>query len=252
MSGNHFPKWNSFSLAIPQGMPNPTAFRFGERIAHMHSNRLSALGFPRMRRTILALLIFTTITCGMVKTVSASPDCSKWIADYRQKLEADRQVQRLIRAKRRMHAYLKTKVHKEQKPKPVLVRTVARPRPRRPHLTPEEALRRFKIECGDLPTETSDGPLLPYDPTPAFTLARNFSPVVSADTPLASPPLSPQIPSGPNTPILPINPSPPGPPLMPPPGPPVTPPVPEPSSIVLVTSGLAGVAAIVRRRRENR
>jgi len=209
-----------------------------------------------MRRRLILTLLLLTVSVGTARTVAASPDCSKWVAEYRQKLENDQRVRRAMVAQRRARAYAKRKVAGYVKPKPRVVTASDHPRPRRPHLTPAEMMKRFKIVCGDLPNDET-ATALPPEPPPAYALARPFTPGVENPVPVDTPP--PTItglipPVTPETPLVPSTPSIPTGPGIPPIGPPVIPPappaVPEPNTLLMVASGVAGLARMAYRKRK--
>jgi len=204
-----------------------------------------------MRRRLILTLLLLTVSVGTARTVAASPDCSKWVAEYRQKLENDQRVRRAVVAQRRARAYARRKVAGYVKPKPRVV-TASHPRPRRPHLTPAEMMKRFNIVCGDLPNDETATALPPQLP-PTFALARPFTPGVENTIPVDTPPPTIAPPVSPVTPETPLAPSFPTGPGIPPIGPPVIPPtppaVPEPNTLLMVASGVAGLARMVYRKR---
>lgn|SRR6187402_1881225 len=206
-----------------------------------------------MRRRLILTLLLLTVSVGTARTVAASPDCSKWVAEYRQKLENDQRVRRAVVAQRRARAYAKRKVAGYIKPKPRVITASTHPRPRRPHLTPAEMMKRFKIVCGDLPDDETATALPPQLP-PAFALARPFTPGVENNVPVDTPPptitgLVPPV-TPPVSPIVPSIPTGPGiPPIGPPVIPPTPPAVPEPNTLLMVASGVAGLARMAYRKR---
>ncbi len=223
-----------------------------------------------MRRLmyLLILVIFVGIsaTC-----VNASTDCERWFKAYREQLAHTRQLQRVAAAKRRAKLYAQRKLAGYvPKPKP---KTVVKSGPR---MTRVQTLHHFDLACGELPEDGSDGggtiaeegqpPFLSHpmddglDLEPAGLdqmIAENDAPPYggsesSPDSPPGGyPNYGPPVGGG----------GPPGggggtpgggqtvpPPNSPPPPPPATPEVPEPGSLVLVLTGMAGAAGAMRRR----
>jgi hypothetical protein len=207
-----------------------------------------------MRRRLVLTLLLLTVSVGTARTVAASPDCSKWVAEYRQKLENDQRVRRAMATQRRARAYMKRKVAGYVKPKPRVINVADHPRPRRPRLTPADLMKRFKIVCGDLPDDET-ATVLPPDPPPAFALARPFIPGVENNVPIDTPPptVTGLVPTTPQSPPIPSIPTGPGiPPIEPPPpvNPPIPPAVPEPNTLLMVASGVAGLARMAYRKRK--
>ncbi len=215
---------------------------------------------------ILVCLVSISATC-----VNASTDCERWFAAYRQEVAHNRQVQRIAAAKRRARLYAQRKLSGyTPKPKPT---TVVKPGTR---MTRKQTLHHFDLACGALPEDEPDAPVIAEEkPLPPFNgwadddhldldsadfggmIAENDYPAYGEDG--APPPDAPQggypnygppvggggTPSGGGpsvgtTGLPPDNP--------PPPPPAQTPAVPEPSSIVLMLTGVAGAAGAVRRR----
>ena len=216
---------------------------------------------------LLVMFVSASATC-----VNASTDCERWFAAYKQELAHTRQVQRIAAAKRRAKLYAKRKIAQLQTPpKPKLIRTSA------PRMTRKETLHHFELACGIMPDDDTDAPVIAEEPLPPFVehplndgidllpvamgdlIAENDSPPAFN---LQNPPDS----TSPN-----------GPPVYVPPftgG--ITPPgggtgggstvpsrhaparhasaparvsdVPEPSSIVFITTGIVGVAGAFKRR----
>jgi hypothetical protein len=219
-----------------------------------------------MRRLLYLLLLVTFVSISAT-CVNASTDCERWFAAYRQELAHNRQVQRIAAAKRRAKLYAQRKMAGYiPKPKP---KTILKPGPR---MTRRQTLHHFDLACGTLPVDEPDAPVIAEEkPLPPFEswahddyldldsadfggmIAENDFPSYGGD---GAPPDSPQ--GGyPNygPPVggggMPPGGGPPGGGTTvdnPPPPPPQTPEVPEPSSIVLMLTGVAGAAGVVRRR----
>lgn len=215
-----------------------------------------------MRRLLylLTLVLFVSIsaTC-----VNASTDCERWFKAYRQELAHTRQLQRIAAAKRRARLYAQRKLAgyvPKTKPK-----TVVKPGPR---MTRKQTLHHFDLACGALPEEESDDAVMIAEetPPPFFNshplddrldvepasvdemIAENEAPPPfdgggsappSGGYPNYGPPVGGGVPRTPpnQPPIPPSNPVPPD-----------TPAVPEPGSLALVLTGVAGAAGVLRRR----
>ena len=215
-----------------------------------------------MRRLIylslLVLVVGISATC-----VNASTDCERWYVAYRQELAHTRTLQRAAAAKRRAKLYAQRKLAGYvPKPKPTVVRASG------PRMTRKQTLHHFELACGVLPEDETDTPLIAEEVPPKFsehplnddldliptgiddTIAENDVPPLPVDglppgggAPVYYPPFTgavtpPGSPGGGSTPSTPSNPTPPAPP----------PAVPEPSSYVLMLTGLAGAAGSVRRK----
>lgn len=205
------------------------------------------------KRLSLFILLFAITSVAGLKAVAASTDCDKWLKQYQDELANAAPVQHL---KKHVHhlAHL-------VKPHPRVAVAAIPPvhRPIVPKLTPAEMLRRFHVLC-DTPTEEAE--ITPTE-SPAFLVPAIVTPPPVEIATAAIPPL-PGVPvtsTTPVTPVSPIIPPPPvgapGLPIIPPPGQPgqptqpitpVTPPVPEPSSIVLMLTGVAGIATRAFRK----
>lgn len=109
-----------------------------------------------MRRGLFSLLLFAVIFAS-ASGVSASTDCERWLAEYKQSLAKKPAAQKLLAARRRARAYAHRKVQRLT----VAIHHVTRPHPTRisstrPKLTPEQMRHRFEVLCGDLPVSPSD------------------------------------------------------------------------------------------------
>lgn len=219
--------------------------------------------------------LFLLLGAVSIQTVSAaSTDCDRWLREYKQALADSQPVKTLVAAKKRARSVVPNKT-------PVVASSPVH-HIRTPKLSPQEMLRRFHILCGDLPPDNEVG-LVPQTPL-QMLVPRSLDvpvtdlmapPVVAAPpttggTPtqiglVATPPLGvvPPVISVPATPSQPGSPSgptappsgdlPPTSPITPvPPDTPVTPaPVPEPSSLVLLLTGFAGLATLGFKRAVN-
>ena len=216
-------------------------------------------------RRLFHLLILVMVVSISATCVNASTDCERWFKEYRLQLAHLRQVQRIATAKRRAKLYAQRKLAGYiPKPKPVI-----KPGPR---MTPKQALRHFELACGALPEDETIDPVIAETPPAPFEhyVKEDHPDVLPAEFADVLPPEYiapyggngyPDYPGGgyPNMPppvgggaYLPPS-GPPGggqtlPPGTPPPTPPDTPDVPEPSSIVLMLTGVAGAAGALRRR----
>jgi hypothetical protein len=215
-----------------------------------------------MRRLIHLLLLVLVVSISAT-CVNASTDCERWFKEYRLQLAHSRQLQHIAAIKRRAKRYAQRKLAGYvPKPKPVV-----KPGPR---MTPKQALHHFELACGALPEDEPIDPVIAENPPPPFEHyvkddSLDTTPAELEDTlpPNDIPPYGgnsyPNYPSG----GYPTNPPPvgggnflpPGGPTgggatLPPPNspPPPLPPVPEPSSIVLMLTGVAGAAGALRNR----
>lgn len=228
-----------------------------------------------MRRLIQLLLLVFFVTASATG-VRASTDCERWFATYKQELAHNKSVQRIEAARRRARMYARHKLAGYVRPAPE-----NRPHPHHRPMSRKETLEHFELACGVLPEESRDHPLIaeetPIDFTPARPLYRGLGLIPTEDVgqlPLNGIPPYRGYADGGNGPSGDGPPmyyptlgsaggggrnesSPPGAPVPPtsPPGspgtfssPPTPPVVPEPSSYVLMLTGLAGAIGVVRRR----
>jgi hypothetical protein len=199
-----------------------------------------------MRRLTYLLLLISFVSISAT-CVNASTDCERWFASYRQELAHTRSVQRIAAARRRAKLYAQRKLA----PKPTLVRAKS------PRMNRRQTLHHFELACGVLPENETDAPVIAEEtPAPFAEHALNdgVDLLPATDGELIA---ENEAPAAPSTGGSPSFPSPPGgpavaiPPFTGPPGSntPVPPPaVPEPSSCILVLTGLAGAAGEIRRR----
>jgi PEP-CTERM motif len=203
-----------------------------------------------MRRLIYLLLLVMFVSASAT-CVNASTDCERWFVAYRQELAHARSIQRIAAAKRRAKLYAQRKLagYVAPKPKPKLILAHS------PRMTRKQTLHHFDLACGVLPEESADAPIISEEtPLPFYghplgdeidllpaalgnLIAQNDvppPPTNDGPPPGGGPPISIPPFTGGVTP----------PPVVPPP-PPV---VPEPSSYILMLTGLAGAAGAVRRR----
>lgn len=182
----------------------------------------------RRKRTtrwlVAAVVLCSAMSC--IAPVLYASDCSRWVAEYKQGILQRRAARRLAAAKFRLTA---------------LIRPTAplhHPSHRRP-MGPLEALHRFQIDCGDFATPEL-APKLASLPVIAPPLAVEFPAIAPPDLPTpAFTQVAEAVPPLQNVPVTstPLD------------SVPVVGAVPEPTSLLLVASGLAVGAAAVRRRR---
>jgi PEP-CTERM motif len=216
-----------------------------------------------MRRLVYFLILVLVV--GVSATgVSASTDCERWFAEYHSELVHSQQVQRLAAAKRRAKRYAMRKLAGYVKPAPKPNLTPVHHIPRGPRMSPHDALHKVELACGILPEETGSQPLLseeePAEFIPDLTPADEVGLLPGFDGPgtllpeesvptapvfSEAPPGAPGIPGGGAPIYTPPFTTPPHTSTVAPPPPPV---VPEPSSFVLLLTGFAGAAGVVRRR----
>jgi hypothetical protein len=225
-----------------------------------------------MRRLLLFLVVFLVVASAATG-VHASTDCERWFIAYKNTLAQTSAAKHLIAAKHRAHRYVHRKLAALHKPKPATRPRVLAARFQRPKMTREEALRRFNVACGDLPDDMPTTQMVqeeepkpdylahplhgdaPIDPANGGFVAENVLPPIPGGGGWGSggsyPPGSGGgygggggAPGGPS----PHRPAPPTGGNPPPDGPPPVSTVPEPGSIVLLLTGIAGAAGMVRRR----
>lgn len=230
-----------------------------------------------MRRPTI-ILGFVLLAATAATGVSASTDCQRWLKEYKESIAKANAARRLLRAKHRLQHLVKPKMVRVAKPQ------TTKPHPMHPRLSRAEMLRRFEVECGELPQEQLLTRMLVQPEGPSEYVSGRGLPeeMLGLDEPtdflgLLEPVDAPSFLS---TTALPPGTS--GGGITIPPGfpgvgggggnggggngggggtggdtggtpgggggtTPVTP-VPEPESIVLMLTGLAGVAGVVRRR----
>ena len=226
-----------------------------------------------MRKRLPYFLLFVAVSSvAGLKSIAASPDCDKWLKQYQDELANAPAVKKVVH-----HVH-----HLVHHPRPQrLVNAAYIPpvhRPVVPKLSPAEMMKRFHVLC-DVPEEevevqpamtegfipvplvtppptemaTAIVPPLPGHPVLTSQPVQPVSPVLPP-APVGAPgipfvpitpggPILPGQPGGP-TPVLPVQP---GQPITP--GTPATPPVPEPSSLVLMLTGAAGIGSRLMRRK---
>jgi hypothetical protein len=205
-----------------------------------------------MRRLIYLLLLISFVSISAT-CVNASTDCERWFVAYRQELAHTRSVQRIAAAKRRARLYAQRKLAGYVAPKPKVVLA------RGPRMTPRQTLHHFELACGVLPEDGADTPAISEETPGPFTehplndgidlLPAGLDQMIAENDVPAPPPTeggSSGFPSAGGPPIY----TPPftgglTPPHVTPPPPPV---VPEPSSYILLLTGMAGAFGAIRSR----
>lgn len=138
-----------------------------------------------MRNPALITAVLFIAVGGCAESISNSPECERWIADYSHKLAESQPVQEITRQKRTIKQYVHRTIGTVS-PKPKMVRTVSPIDPLRPGLTPKQMMRRFQVLCGDLPPVATAMLLPPVTPpapaTPAM-IPGTFVPSTPASTP---------------------------------------------------------------------
>jgi hypothetical protein len=224
-----------------------------------------------MRRLLLFLAVFLVVASAATG-VHASTDCERWFIAYKNSLAQTAAAKHLIAAKHRAHRYVHRKLAAFHAPKPADKPKILPARFQRPKMTREEALHRFNLACGDMPEDAPTTEIVhEAAPKPDY-LADHLHRDVPLEKPIEGGVIAenvmPTLPpggagwgsgggyppgigggfggfGGGGTPPGTKNPHPPGNP--PPDAPPVSP-VPEPGSIVLLLTGVAGAAGVVLRR----
>jgi hypothetical protein len=119
-----------------------------------------------MRRFVYLLLLVLFVSASAT-CVSASTDCERWYAAYRQELAHSRQVQRIAAAKRRAKLYAQRKIAQVQPaPKPKLVPAS------HPRMTRKQTLHHIDLACGVLPEGGGDEPLVAEETPGPFSAER--------------------------------------------------------------------------------
>lgn len=227
-----------------------------------------------MRKPLL-LLLAVVLAGFSAEAVSASPDCQRWLADYKTALAQKTAAQHLLAARNRARQAARRKLAQLTLPsRPVHPPT--RASSTRPHLSPLQMLKHFDLLCGDLPVENQvlddrmspeelisevalggpldvpaivdDGTLIAENILPSFPLTALPTSGVNPAPPVFGPVLGGGFaPAAPGSPSGPVRPGTPGAPPVVTPVAPISP-VPEPGSVVLVLTGVAGaLAAGVKR-----
>jgi len=209
----------------------------------------------RSMRRLFYLLLLALAVSASATAVSASTDCERWFAAYRTELAHSHKLQRLAAARRRARRYAQRKLAGYVKP-------VAKPKPavhlpHGPRMTPHDALRKVDLACGVLPEIIADQPLLseetPGEFIPEIPAADEVGLLSGFDGPgvilpedMPVPPAFSQAPPGMSGGGAPVY----TPPFTTPAGEktPLPPVVPEPSTFILMLTGLAGTAEAARRR----
>lgn len=101
-------------------------------------------------RILVTTVLMVAIGGGAAESVATSPECERWISDYRQKLAQSHPV----RTVEKQHGRLKKYVHRQiavLTHKPTGTRLASTHDPLRPRFSPQEMVKRFQVLCGDLP-----------------------------------------------------------------------------------------------------
>ena len=197
--------------------------------------------FRSRRKNTFRWIVFAIILCSAMSCVApvlyATTDCSRWLAEYKQGILQRRAARRLRAARYRLTTMIR-------RPGPV------HPHPMLRRMSPLESLRRFQIDCGEIvPPEVPPNPpviawpVLPVEPTLAFV---DFGEVPPQFPPPSTPEIvvPPDVPPLINVPTTPVETA--------VAVPPVTGITPEPSSLLLVLTGAAGLAEVTRRKNRRR
>jgi hypothetical protein len=222
-----------------------------------------------MRRFLLFLVAFLVVASAATG-VQASTECERWFIAYKNALAHSKSVHQLRVASHRVRRFVHRKLSTLTKPKPSNKPKVLRARVHRRPKTREEMLRSFNLACGgELPDGSTPPLLLKGDDLPPFPPAQPDIPLDRGDDGVAmiatnALPLLPPMggyppneggpgPGGPGGIGYPGGPAPHIPDSPPSGGTPDGPPpsvssVPEPGSVVLVLTGIAGAAGMMRRR----
>ena len=209
-----------------------------------------------MRRLWVALLlILVSVSVATGVRLHALTECERWIAEYRDTLAKSPGVQRANAVRHRVGRYVRHKVTLKK----ASGARILSARYMRPKMSREEALRKMEFACGSIELDqpalsdlaASPVPVfvpaaaedIPAPPAPPVFVAQNVLPP-DGGFPIGGIPIAPNFPgAGGGTP-------PGGGTVIPPPPPPPPPPAqtPEPGSLILMATGLAGAAVAFRRR----
>jgi hypothetical protein len=210
----------------------------------------------RNRSIVVLFALFIAFSVASATGVQASTECEKWLTDYKTQLAKTNAAHKLAAAKRRA----RQKIAAIKKPAPKVLPA----RYPRPKMSREEMERRFKLACGDIPdtaappqllAENKGAPFVP--PTNAWYGDDGVDMAPGEDSAflpnLDSPTYANNIPPDDGGGVPPGTPSFGGPGGGGPgggggtnPPPPAT--VPEPESLAMVLTGLAGTVSMIRNR----